>query len=240
VAVADGPGASASAIGGCTALDNSTCNAPNTAIADGPGSTALAVGLDVYAENNSTAEQAATAIATDGGKATSVSNAGAVDNSVAESASNATADGAGSMAAGGATAEATNGGVAIATNAVTADQGATAIGGSTSMATGSSSPGGGVTSVIACTAGQVSCGSGFALALGGSGEAFALTDTNVTATDGQTVNVAVSAIAPAQAGIGCTGGAYANLVQNADGSWVFAHGANAGFACTDETTSVSD
>jgi hypothetical protein len=80
----------------------------------------------------------------------------------------------------------------------------------------------------------VSCGTGFALALGGNGEAFALTDTNVAATNSEEINVAAGAIVAAQANIGCSGGAFATLVQGPDGEWSFTHGANAGFAmaCT--------
>jgi hypothetical protein len=232
VAVADGPGASATALGGCMAIDNSSCSAPNTAIAvDGP-STASATGAS-YAEGNSTADQTSEAVASAGGLSIADTYAEATRGSEAEAVSEAKSNGAGSAAAGGADAIARNGGVATATNFVTADEGGTAIGASESIATGSTLAGAGVSTTIACTAGQVSCGGAFALAIGGGGEALALTDTSVAATNGETVNLSASAILPAQAGIGCTAGAFAGLEQDATGNWVFTHGANAGFACAD-------
>jgi hypothetical protein len=177
--------------------------------------------------------EAASAIASDGGTAISDTYAEAIDGSDAIVSSLVNAAGPGSIAAGGADAIAHDGAEAIATTSAAATGGATAISASESIAIVSTSPGGGVSSTIACTAGQVSCGGGFALAVGANGEAFALTDTGVTATNGETVNVAASAILPAQAGIGCAGGAFATLEQDAAGNWVFTHGANAGFACAD-------
>jgi hypothetical protein len=245
--------------GGASAVAGGTAEATNVAVANDANSAAFALG-SATAENGGTAIESGNALAEEGGLAVAITNAysgggSATATNVQQASGSEDLDGNGDTNGIDTTTPTADGVVDIseraasagAVTAIAGDESNTAVASSVGVATGTATieqsstaisnvatglAGAGASTAVGCTQGQNSCGTALGVALSNGTEGFALSETAAFANGADQLGVTASAITPAQAGIGCTGGSYASLVQNADGSWSFSGGANAGFACT--------
>jgi hypothetical protein len=237
---------SASATGGAVAANNSTAIQSATALGT-DGGDAVAIGnaiacVDPLGEplgSDCTSVANATANALKGADAFGQADAISLNGGTAVATSEQNATGVGS-AAGGAAIATANG----ANNLAVADAiGSATLGGEAttgSIAISNVQPGqfgAGVSKSISCTEDQVSCGTGFGIALASSGQGgIAVADSTADA-NGQDA----AGVAGAIAGASCNtpSAATASYVVNADGSFTYEAGFNAGFACTSADSSVT-
>jgi hypothetical protein len=248
VAEATGPGSSASATGFAEANNHSVAEQSATAIASGGAdaigqANALACPIDPttgdplgagctsIALANAEAEKGADlafaeadAISLNGGRTFAESNQFATgQGSAAGGAAVSVANGEDNLALSFANGEATDGGKATTGS----------IAGSN---VGPGQYGIGVAKSVSCTDDQVSCGTGFGVALAsGSQGGIAVADSTASA-NGQNA----TGIAGAEAGSSCTGPASASFTVNSDGSFNYSAGFNSGFGCASASSGTSE
>jgi hypothetical protein len=180
--------------GDAVATNGSTASSNQVAVADGPDATALALG-GAQATDGSVATADGQGVAVDGANAMAFTGAYAADGGVATAANSQNAEGAGSVAAGAVTAAAIGAdNTAAASSTVAVDGGATiASFTSATSAVDSGIYGTGVGVSAACTTGQTSCVFGNAMAIASGTEGVALADTAGYATNGQDLSIAAGA-----------------------------------------------